>query len=312
MLVAIGRRGILDGVAGRRMRELRPDWDFEEAVGAAWPGLLARADVAVPVTAVIDDDVLDGSSVSFVQQFGAGYDAIDLSACRRRGIPVANIPSTRTPNAVSVAELAVAMTLDLLRRVDGWRAAARGEQAPSPTRTVAGRTVLIVGLGGIGTEVAARLRAFDVRLAGVRAHPEHGGPDGVEEVGGPDDLDELLGRADAVICCAPASGDAAMFDAGRFAAMRPGAVLVNVARGALVDEAALLAALSQGSLAGAGLDVFAEEPPDPTGPLVTHPRVIATPHIAGATVENLLGAAEAVVDNITRVAAGEQPAYRVD
>lgn len=311
MRIAVGRPMLRGGPAGERVHELRPEWAFDEAHPERWADALRAADVAMPITAPITDELLEGSSVRFVQQFGAGVDAIDLDACRRRGIPVANVPSTVSANADSVAELAVAMTLMLIRRVDELRAATRDGAQPQPAPMLAGREVLLVGLGGIGASIAARLGPFGVRLRGVRAHPEHGGPAGVDDVRGPQQLDDLLGLADVVICCAPPTGDGALFTADRFSAMRPGAAFVNVARGALVDEAALLAALRSGAVAGAGLDVFANEPPDPADPLVSHPNVIATPHMAGGTIENLRSSAEAVVANIARFDQGEPIRWRV-
>lgn len=311
MRIAIGRPGLLDGAAGQRLRELQPGWTLETPEPEQWAAALRSADVAMPVTVPITDALLEGSSVRFVQQFGAGVDTIDLAACRRRGIPVANVPSAASANADSVAELAVAMTLTLVRRLDDLRAATREATMPPAGPMLAGREVLLVGLGGIGASVAARLAPFGVRLRGVRAHPEQGGPVGVDDVRGPDALDDLLALADVVICCAPPSGDGALFTAARFAAVQRGAVFVNVARGALVDEAALLAALQDGTIAGAGLDVFVHEPPDPADPLVSHPKVIATPHVAGSTLQNLRSTTEAVADNIARFARGEEPRWRV-
>lgn len=128
----------------------------------------------------------------------------------------------------------------------------------------------------------------------------------MREVAGPDQLHDVLGQADAVICCAMYDGsNDQMFDEAAFNAMKPGAIFVNVARGALVDETALLAALKSGQVAGAGLDVHAVEPADPHSPLLKHRRVLATPHVGGLTREMFYGTAAVFADNVQRWAAGE-------
>ncbi|MGT2426701.1 NAD(P)-dependent oxidoreductase [Amnibacterium kyonggiense] len=267
MRIVFGRTGLISSPAGDRIRELEPAWSLVEGHGDDWRTLLRDADIAVPVISPLGASELDASSVRFVQQFGVGLDSIDLAACATRGIPVANIPSTESRNAVGVAELALLMALALIRGLDDARAAIRGRSAqPGPSHSLAGRRILLIGLGGIGAAIAARLAPFDVRVDAIREHPEHGGAPGVDEVHGVDDLDELLGRADGVILCTPPWGPDPLFDAARFAALRPGAFLVNVARGALIDEPALLAALDAGIVFGAGLDVLTREPAAPDAP----------------------------------------------
>jgi phosphoglycerate dehydrogenase-like enzyme len=219
------------------------------------------------------------------------------------------VPGDVSGNADSVAEVAVASLLWLARDLDGQRASARSGAARRPARAVFGRSVALIGLGTVGTAIARRLAPFGVEVTAVRADPGRGGAPGVDRVVGPDRLDEVLAAADAVVCAAPPAEDGPMFTAERFAAMREGADFVNVARGGLVDEAALLAALDSGRVGGAALDVFQHEPPDASNPLVVHERVIATPHIAGVTEQNLLGTADAVVENIERVLAGEEPRW---
>jgi phosphoglycerate dehydrogenase-like enzyme len=225
------------------------------------------------------------------------------------------VPGDAGGNADSVAELAVLHLLALARRLDESRAALAAGQWPArPTgRSLLDATVLIVGLGAIGAGVAARLAPFGPRLLGVRARPELGGPPGVAEVAGPDQLDRLLGQADAVICCAMLhAGSAGLFGPAQFAAMRPGTLFVNVARGGLVDEDALLAALDSGQVGGAGLDVFGREPADPAGPLVSHPRVIGTPHVGWLTGYMFRRSSEVFARNILRWAAGGEPQWAVN
>ena len=162
------------------------------------------------------------------------------------------MPGEASGNADSAAELAVLLLLALVRRLDEVRAALTGRRWPvRPTGgSLAGTTVAIVGLGAIGAALARRLVPFGVRLLAVRARPWLGAPPGVDLVTGPADLAGVLGEADAVVCAALFDGaQPPMFDAAAFAAMRPGALFVNVARGGLVDEDALLAALEAGQLA---------------------------------------------------------------
>lgn len=305
MRIVCGMPGFVDSPGGRRIRRLRPDWDLVEAPGDRWREALAEADVAVPVGARVGAEELSGSSLRLVQQFGVGLDTVDVDACRAAGVQVARVPSTVSANAVSVAEIAVALVLDVARRIDAAREGIRTGDAQRPPRTLAGRRVLLVGLGGLGSAIAARLAAFDVTVVATREHPEQGGAPGVAEVHGADALDDLLPTVDGVVCCSTPSSDGPMFTADRFARFAEGAFLVNVSRGIAVDEAALLAALDEGRLGGAGLDVVVHEPARADDPLVANPRVVVTPHIGGATLENLITTAEALVDNVDRLERGD-------
>jgi phosphoglycerate dehydrogenase-like enzyme len=206
------------------------------------------------------------------------------------------------------------LLLALVRRLDSARAALSSRHWPErPTGgSLLGATVLIVGLGAIGAEAARRLAPFGTRLLAVRAHPELGGPPEVERVAGPDELPELLGEADATVCCAMFDArNAGMFGADEFAAMRPGALFVNVARGGLVNEDALLAALQAGQVGGAGLDVHAREPADPDSVLLRHPAVIATPHVGGVT-EVMFRRTEVIGANLRRWVDGAPPRWAVN
>jgi phosphoglycerate dehydrogenase-like enzyme len=253
---------------------------------------------------------MDAGAFGLVQQFGVGLEKVDVAAATNRGIWVARLPGELTGNADSVAETAVLHLLALSRRLDEARQRLSDGGWGGPVgRALTGKTVLIVGLGAIGSAVAARLRPFGVRLTGIRAHPERGGP--VDEVAGPEDLHEMLGEADAVICAAMYDGsDARLFGRAAFSAMRPGALFVNVARGGLVDEPALVAALDSGQVSGAGLDVFDGEPHP--GPLARHPRVLATPHMGALTDHMLQLSARLFTENIQRWATGADPRWAVN
>jgi phosphoglycerate dehydrogenase-like enzyme len=177
-----------------------------------------------------------------------------------------------TGNADSVAEMAMLRVLALMRRLDEARAALRERRWGQPVgRSLVGSTVLVVGLGAAGTAIVNRLRPFGARITAVRAHPERGPIEGVAEVFGPGQLTRAVADADVIICCASLQeASQNLFDAAVFEAARPGSVFVNVARGGLLDEEALLRALNSGRLAGAGLDVLVTEPADPRSPLVAH------------------------------------------
>jgi phosphoglycerate dehydrogenase-like enzyme len=225
------------------------------------------------------------------------------------------VPGDTGGNADSCAEHAVLLLLALARRLDEARAAlANRRHAERPTgMSLVDATVLIVGLGAIGTAVARRLGPFGPRLLAVRANPDKGGPAEVAVVAGPDRLRDLLAEADAVVCCAMLhEGNDRMFSAAEFAAMKPGALFINVARGALVDEDALFSVLESGQVGGAGLDVFAREPADPDNPLVGHPRVIATPHVAWHTGLMFRRSSEVFAANLQRFVAGERPDWAVN
>ena len=276
---------------------------LQAAVDVRWcpPGAFAaRArnepiDVVVPLWAKVDAGTIHAGRFGLIQQFGAGVENIDIAAATSAGVWVANMPGL---NAVDVAEHAVLLLLALLRRLPESRSGFdSGHWGDPPGEALAGSTVCVVGLGAVGSQVAQRLDPFDVRLIGVRRDVRRGPPPatpGIEIVGA-DRLHEALMASDAVILTASHEpGRPPLIDRAALAAMRPGARLVNVARGALVDEAAAIEALDQGRLAGAGLDVFANEPYPASAPLAHHPKVIATAHNAALTTRYFQHAAHAL------------------
>jgi phosphoglycerate dehydrogenase-like enzyme len=240
--------------------------------------------VVVPMTSPVTAPMIEHGSFGLVHQFGVGTDAIDLGAAARHGVLVANMPGL---NAVPVAEHAIALLLALARRIpearDGFQDGRWGEPAG---RSLAGSSAVVVGLGAIGTEIARLLAAFGVTVTGIRRRVSPGDRPPVPGMRVMDrsHLHEALGRADSVIIAATYSpGQPPVIDAAALAAMRPGALLVNIARGGLLDDRAALAALDAGRLGGLGLDVFTREPYPVDGPLASHPRIIATSHIASHT-----------------------------
>ncbi|MFL1461428.1 NAD(P)-dependent oxidoreductase [Roseococcus sp. DSY-14] len=228
--------------------------------------------------------------------YGAGYDALDPAACTRAAVVLVNQAGG---NARGVAEHAVAMMLACLKRIPESHARMRAGTARDRTdqmgRELSGRTVGLVGCGHIGTLVSAMLRAaFGCRI--LACDPALDAAALAARGAGKVVLEELLERSDVVSLHCPLAPDTrGMLGAAEFARMRPGAVFVTTARGSIHDEAALLAALDSGHLAGAGLDVWQLEPPPPDHPLLHHPKVVASQHIAGVTQESR--------SNITRIAA---------
>ncbi len=314
-VVLFGRERFTAELGWTDLAPLLPGWTIRTCHPGAVGEHLDGVHVICPFGARIDRAVLEAGQFGLVHQFGVGLEKVDVERATELGVWVARVPGDAGANGDSVAELAILLLLALVRRLADTQAVlARGHWERRPTGgSLLGATVAIVGLGAIGEALARRLAPFGTRLLGVRARPERGGPSEVESVVGPDRLPEVLGRADAVVCCAMLdAGTAGMFGPDAFAAMKPGALFVNVARGGLVDEAALLAALESGHLAGAGLDVHATEPADPDSALLRHQRVLATPHVGGLTDVMFRRTGEAFARSVLRWAAGEPPSYAVN
>jgi phosphoglycerate dehydrogenase-like enzyme len=248
--------------------------------------------------ATIDAAVIAAAArLRVIVQFGAGLDNVDRAAAEARGIAVRNVPGA---NAQAVAELAIFLMLALARRLPLHRASFEKRVVGDPPGTeLAGKTLGIVGLGASGRALAHVARGFSMRVLAIRrqvlADKGMRPVRDVDWLGGPADLDRLLSESDFVSLHVPSTPETrGLIDARRLAAMKPTAFLVNVGRGDLVDREALLAALREGHLAGAGLDVYAQEPPDPADPLFQLPNVVATPHIGGVTLEALSRIADTV------------------
>lgn len=249
------------------------------------PELLAGFDALVvrSTTRVTADLLRAGRRLKVVGRAGIGVDNVDVAAATELGILVVNAP---TANLVSATEHTFALLLALARRVaaaDGSLKRGEWDRKGYEGLELQGKTLGIVGFGRIGQRVAERARAFEMKVLAFDPYLEPAVAErlGVELV----TLDDLLARAEVVTLHTPLTADTRnLLSAERLARMRPGALLVNCARGGLVDEAALLAALDSGHLGGAAVDVFAQEPPA-SFDLARHPRVVATPHIGAQTRE---------------------------
>jgi len=249
-------------------------------------------------------------SVKLWQLSGNGIDHFELEYWRAKGIQVANCPGELT--GVPLAELVIMFMLQLSR---GWHQSQKNLQtrvlyAPFGTE-LGGRTLGLVGFGATARQVAVRANAFGMRTIAIdvrRVSEAEQAEYQTAWVRNPDHLDELLAESDFVsLHLHLTASTRRIIDARRLAQMRPGAFLINVSRGELVDEAALITALHAQQLGGAGLDVFSNEPLGRDHPLLAFDNVIATPHIAGQTYGTSKRRAAFVSENIDRVARGETP-----
>lgn len=258
---------------------------------------------------VVDRTLLEQSPhLKVVANIAVGFDNIDLVAARELGIVVTNTPDVLTE---AVADLAWALLLAAARRIvegDSWaRSGAWPGWAPDQVlgQTVHGKTIAIVGMGRIGAAIGRRARGFGMQVLSCSRTPKPllEDPIGARRL----PLHDALAEADFVVVVAPlTSSSHHLIDAEAFAAMRPNAVLVNVGRGSVVDERALIDAVRGGVIAGAGLDVFEFEP-EISAELRSLPNVVLTPHIGSATHETRAKMVQLCCDNIIRVIGGDSP-----
>lgn len=300
---------VAEEISASGIDRLRADGhEIVDAVG--WPrerllGALAQADALLVRSGTKVDAALLGAAprLSVVGRAGVGVDNVDIAAATRRGVLVINSP---TGNVVSAVEHTFALLLALLRRVVPAAvslASGQWDRAAFVGAELEGKTLGIVGVGQVGSRVAARAQAFGARVIGFDPFlpSEKAAEIGVELV----DLDTLLSSADVVSLHATATDSSRrMMDAAAFARMKTGAILVNVARGSLVDLDALEAALAGGRLGGAALDVFDPEPPDFTHPIFRRSDVLATPHLGASTQEAQERVAAQTIDAVREALAG--------
>jgi D-3-phosphoglycerate dehydrogenase len=270
------------------------------------PQLLAPSDVLLVVARVTDAMMGQAPRLRFIQKWGTGYEKIDVDAAARRGIGVA---ITAGANADTIAEHAIMLMLAAMRRVVvADRAVREGRWIPDVLRPVAqrlcGKTVGIVGFGNIGKAVARQLRGFGVRTLYTRRRGRD--PDEASLAASYRTLPQLLVESDVVtLHCPGGAANRGLIGRAGIASMKTGAVLVNVARGELVDEDALVDALRSGHVGAAGLDVFAQEPLPPASPLRHLDNVVLTPHSAGSLMDDVVPMGRHAFANIERFLRGE-------
>jgi phosphoglycerate dehydrogenase-like enzyme len=271
------------------------------------PGCVAAVAMPDDFTAAVIESC--APTLKLIARSGVGYDSIDVAAASRSGVWVT---TTVGSNHDAVADFTLGLILDLSRQISrintqtksGWWGRVAGMELRD-------KTLGIVGTGRVGREVAARAAAFGMRLLAFDVFPNEAWAAASGVTYRP--LEALLAASDVVTLHAPSTPETRhLLNEGTLAAIKPGAFVVNTARGELIDEAALLAAIESGQVAGAALDVFASEPPTADErPLIEHPKVIATAHCAGAAVEAQRRAAVMALDEVLRVVRGERPRFPV-
>lgn len=284
-----------DGFAVRSAAELSPRHLAE--VSPAIRGLVTSG--KVPVSRVMLERFPE---LEIVASFGVGYELIDVAAARDLDVVVTNTPDILTDE---VADLTVGLLLATVRKIpqaDRYVREGRWERGAFPlTLSLRGRKVGIVGLGRIGTAVAQRLQAFGLNVSYHARHPHDA------DLAYFDCLSDLASAVDTLVICTPGGrGTHHLIDADVLAALGPDGVVINVSRGSVVDEEALCHVISDGVIAGAGLDVFADEPHVP-GALLAHPNVVVLPHVGSATSATRDAMGRLVLDNLVSWFGGRGP-----
>jgi D-3-phosphoglycerate dehydrogenase len=268
--------------------------------------LISDVDAALVGNDAVTERVIAAAPhLKVVSKHGVGVDNVDIPAATRAGVVVTNTPGA---NQVAVAEMAVALIMGLTRKLayhdtvvksGGWSRIIGTE--------LAGKTVGLVGLGRIGKEVVLRLKGFQVKFLAYDVYQDNdfAAKHSVRFV----TLDELLAESDIVTLHAVLTTDTQrLIGEKELAHMKPGAYLVNTARGGLIDEQALARALAENRLAGAGLDVFADEPPKNSPLLPLGDKVLLAPHLGAQTTETVLRMGRMAAENVVQVLRGEKPA----
>lgn len=258
---------------------------------------------------VINRQVLEESGqLQVIARYGVGVDNVDLDTAAEKDITVTNTPGA---NSASVAELAVMLILASARPVIQAASAAKSGAWPRfKGISLEGKTVGLIGLGDIGKATAVRLVNFNCQVLAFDIDPDEvfASSYGLDLLS----LNEVAARSDFLsLHCSLLPATMGMVNQEFISSMKTGAVLINTARGELVDEAALLQALDAGKLSGAALDVFVKQPPDPDNPLLVHPRVIVTPHMAAHTDGATHNMGWGAVKNCLAVLEGQEPPNRV-
>ena len=267
--------------------------------------LIPKVDAVIAGGKLPGDVIRAGKNIKIIANYGAGYDGVDVAAAAQCGVPVTNIPKTVTD---ATAELAIGLMLAVSRRIGEMNLRLRHEDSASlfgmgryMGSTLRGRTLGIIGCGRIGSRVAEMAKALGMR---VIAYSRHGV---AAEVAENADLPTLLATSDVVSLHCPATPETRhLMDAAAFNQMKDGAILINTARGAVVDHDALTDALRSGKLFGAGLDVFPEEPRIPAE-LLTMGNVVCTPHVGSNTAQTRADMAAACARQILDALAGKRP-----
>jgi len=296
--------GLFDGVPGL-------EWQFlDEDVRELRPDHVRECDALLVLAPRVTAATLEGADrLTLIARFGVGYDSVDVAACTRHGVLLTITPDgVRRPVALAVLTFLLALSHKLLVKDRLTRAGRWSEKADHQGTDVTGRTLGVIGLGNIGREVFALAKPLGMRHL---AHDPYSAAavEGVEMVG----LEALLRESDFVcLCCALTPQTHHLIDEARLGLMKPTAYLINVARGPIVDQKALTQALANRRIAGAGLDVFEQEPITPDDPLLKLDNVILAPHALSWTDGCFRAIGESACRSILDVAAGRVPAHVVN
>ncbi len=306
-------------MSGNPLPTVLCDVDAEEPLRATWPEMderihleplgassdLANADMVITRHHPLGEaDLVAAKRLRWVSAWGVGYDHIDVIAAARLGVPVSCNPVFTT----SMAEAALTLILALTKRLPQLTAAARGGESerdvdggPLRNLEMEGKTLGVIGFGRIGKRIGELGRCLGMRIGAFDPMLTE-----AEDWYRLQTVESLLSASDVVVLAAPLTNSTYhLIDARRLGVMKPGAYLVNIGRGGLVDEHALYDALISGRLAGAGLDVWEHEPVDPSHRLLALPNVVGTGHSLGRTRESLQRICESLVSNIRAVISGE-------
>ncbi len=288
--------------------------DFDSARNLAQQ--VENANVLLVRSLPVTREVIDAApQLRLIQRPGVHLEGIDIEYAAAKNIPVCNVPASLTHGGNDVAEHVMFLALALAKRYREALVSLGARRVGTPsTHVLRGKIFGIVGLGRTGGAVVQMARGFGMRVWAVKRNVSEGSSEalGVEWLKTPDHLPELLRESDFVSLHVPLNKETTgLIGAAEIALMKPGAFLINVARGRIIDRDALRAALGAGRLAGAGLDVFWNEPIDPDDPLIDMPNVIATPHVANMTMETIETIARAAAENIRRVQAGRLPLHQI-
>lgn len=276
-----------------------------EATGKFQIDSLKGIDVLIPTMSPVTEKILDSADrLKLIQQCGSGLEAVDIEAAGKRNIRVCNVPTEISGNADSVAELGIYMMIGLSRNVPVMANNMASRKMGEPQGiSLQGKTAGIIGLGGIGKALIRRLKTFDMRIIGIkRNNTERAKKElDLEWVGAPEEIGRLLKESDYVILTLPLTGESRnIIDSDAISYMKEGAFIINLSRGGVINKEALENSLATGKIAGAGLDVFWEEPPDPNDGIFKY-NVMSTPHIGGSTDVSMNGIVKVVSQNIRRL-----------
>lgn len=284
-----------------------------EATGKFQIDSLKGIDVLIPTMSPVTEKILESADrLKLIQQCGSGLETVDIGAAGKRNIRVCNVPTDISGNADSVAELGIYMMIGLSRNIPAMAEnMANGKMGEPQGVSLQGKTAGIIGLGGIGKALIRRLKTFDMRILGIKRNNSQSAKKelDLEWVGTPDEIGRLLKESDYVILSLPLTAESRnIIDSETISYMKEGAFIINLSRGGVLNKEALENSLAAGKIAGAGLDVFWEEPPDPGDRIFAY-NVMSTPHIGGSTDVSMNGIVKVVSENIRRLEKNQIPLY---